>query len=663
MSLISSDDRFEILSRLGSGSFGVVYEAFDRYRERVVALKVLERAIPDAVARFKREFRNLAEVRHLNLASLYELLVVGDKWVLSMERIRGSELLEHLAAAELQNCLFEKREATGPLDADQTLRYRPKRKRAGLTSLYFDHVRDTFRQLATGVTVLHGHGIVHRDIKPSNIMITGEGRVVLLDFGLAVEIARDDSLDRKTVVGTPGYMAPEQIKAAAPSAASDWYSFGVLLYQALTGQLPFTAPTTLEVMEMQVHGKPARVVEMMPTAPEDLGSLADDCIRREPDDRPSDAEILQRLGVQDFDLRRVQRRRERRTELVGRERELKKLYSWITSAAPGDPRVVCVHGSPGAGKSALLDPLLDRIRAYADAFIVGGRCQAWESVPLNAIDVIADSLARELRRNRPPAVEAALGQSVAVTQLFPVLLSARGPAPGEDTIVMPASGPKLIARAASELREVLSAAAGDRPLLLFLDDAQWGDFQSAQVLLRLLKPQQRQSVVLLLLYQSEDWRTSLMLQSLTGHGMDMRRLHLKELSRAATAAMLKRATGRHGTRLIDRIFRQTGGNPAMIEMAIDSLGRHSADDPALMARAVACRLQHLSSAAHRLFIWLLSTPSPSDELTAASALELFEIDEPLRTLRRQRLIRIRKTGDLRAVDIYHPRMRQAFAAA
>jgi serine/threonine protein kinase len=663
MSLISSDDRFEIVSRLGSGSFGVVYEAFDRYRDRVVALKVLERAIPDAVARFKREFRNLAEVRHLNLASLYELLVLGDKWVLSMERIHGSELLEHLAAAELQNCLFEKREATQPLDADQTLRYRPKKKRAGLTSLYFDHVRDTFRQLATGVAVLHGHGIVHRDIKPSNIMITSEGRVVLLDFGLAVEIARDDSLDRKTVVGTPGYMAPEQIKAAAPNAASDWYSFGVLLYQALTGQLPFTAPTSLEVMEMQVHGKPACVVEMMPSAPEDLGSLADDCIRREPDERPSDSEILQRLGLEDFDLRRVQRRHERRTALIGRGRELKSLYSWISSATPGDPRVVCVDGSPGAGKSALLDPLLDRIRAGTNAFIVGGRCQAWESVPLNAIDVIADSLARELRHSRPPAVDAALSRAVAVTQLFPVLLSARGPAPGEDTIVMPASGQKLIARAASELREILFAAAGDRPLLLFLDDAQWGDFQSAQVLLRLLKPQQRQSVVLLLLYQSEDWRTSLLLQSLNGHGMDMRRLHLKELSRAATAAMLKRATGRHGRRLIDRIFRQTGGNPAMIEMAIESLGRRSADDPALMARAVACRLQHLSSAAHRLFIWLLSTPSPSDELTAASALELFEIDEPLRTLRRQRLIRIRKTGDLRAVDIYHPRMRQALAIA
>src|SRR5437764_1428734 len=192
------DEQFEIVSRLGSGSFGIVYEAFDRYRDRTVALKVLERAVPDAVARFKREFRYLAEVRHPNLASLYELLVIGEKWVLSMERIYGSELLEHLAFSELQNSLLEKRSATQPaFDGDQTLRYRPKKKTAGVSSLYFDHVRETFRQLAIAVAVLHGQGIVHRDIKPSNIMITAEGRVVLLDFGLAVEIARDDSIDRK----------------------------------------------------------------------------------------------------------------------------------------------------------------------------------------------------------------------------------------------------------------------------------------------------------------------------------------------------------------------------------------------------------------------------------------------------------------------------------
>ena len=151
-----------------------------------------------------------------------------------------------------------------------------------------------------------------------------------------------------------------------------------------------------------------------------------------------------------------------------------------------------------------------------------------------------------------------------------------------------------------------------------------------------------------------------MLQSLVGRSIPMRTLRLKDLSRAGTAAMIKRATERKGQRLIDRVFRHTGGNPALIEMAIESLERRSAYDPALLARAVAHRLQYLSASAHRLFTWLLSAQSPVDERLAATELELFEVDEPVRTLHRERLIRIRKTGDLRAIDIYHPRMREAF---
>jgi serine/threonine protein kinase len=648
------EDRFEIISRLGSGAFGIVYEALDRYRNRVVALKMLERAVPDAVARFKREFRYLAELRHPNLASLYELLVLGDKWALSMELIRGSELLEYLAIAELQNSLLETRQAaTQPLDGDQTLRYRRKKRTGGVSEIYFNGVRDNFRQLALAIAVLHQHGVVHRDIKPSNIMITSEGRVVLLDFGLVVEIARDDSIDRKTVVGTPGYMAPEQIRASTPTAAGDWYGFGVLLFQALTGQMPFTAPSPLDVMDLQIHSDPPLAAEMLPGAPRDLTSLADECIRRDPLDRPYDSEVLRRLGVEKPDFGRHERRRARRAPLVGRTQDVRTLQSWMTD---GDTSVIAIHGSSGSGKSALLGAVLDRVRTETNAFIVGGACQAWESVPFNAVDVIVDSLARALRHDRPPAVDDVMLQAVAVTQLFPALLPVRIGDGGDETIVMPATGEKLIARAAAELRSILLAAAEDRPLLLILDNAQWGDYQSAEVLLRLLDRRMR----LILCYSSEDRRTSLLLQALTGGGVAMREFEVKDLTRTATAAIVKRATGRDATRLIDQIHRATGGNPALVEMTIESLGSKSANDPALLAWALAGRLQHLSASAHRLFSWLLSSDGTVREEVAAHALELFEIDDPLRTLRSERLIRVRKTGDLRGIDVYHPKMREAF---
>ena len=131
-----SHERFEILDRLGSGSFGVVFEAFDHYRNRRVALKVLERASAESVARFKREFRTLAEVRHTNLASLYELLSIGDQWVLSMELIRGTELLEHLAASELQHAFVELRTQTLPvLDLDATVKLRRSHQKSALSAV------------------------------------------------------------------------------------------------------------------------------------------------------------------------------------------------------------------------------------------------------------------------------------------------------------------------------------------------------------------------------------------------------------------------------------------------------------------------------------------------------------------------------------------------
>ena len=652
-----SEERFEIVSRLGSGSFGIVYEAFDRYRFRSVALKVLERVLPDSVARFKREFRYLADIRHPNLVSLYELLKVDDRWAFSMELIRGSELLEHLVIAELQNSFVEARTATdSAFDADQTLRWRPKRRVRGVSPLYFDLVRATFRQLALAIAVLHAHGILHRDIKPTNIMIT-EGRVVLLDFGLVVEIEREDSIDRDRMVGTPGYMAPELISTSTATVASDWYSFGVLLYQALTGQMPFTASSPLEVLERQVQIDPPPASDRLSGIPADLASLADDCIRRDPQRRPNVSDVLRRLDVVTFDVGRTERTRTRRQKLIGRNSELRTLSSWVDAVEPGNPTVIALHGSPGCGKSALLDLILDRARAQMNAFIVGGECQIWESIPFNAVDVIIDSLARELRRERSPAVREAMSRAVAVTQIFPTLPPIGQPVMEDKTIVLPPTGERLIAVAASELRNVLLAAAGDRPLLMVVDNAQWGDYQSADIIRRLLLPVEEKRVMLLLIYRSEDWRSSLLLQSFVGSGMAMRDFPLKELTRATTQRLVESVTGHRRKKSIDELFRSTGGNAALIEIASEAMGTR-ADDLSLLGRAIVTRLATLSASAYRLFTHLI-TEGPCYEWEAAEALELVEIDEPVRTLRNERLIRVLKTGELRALDVYHPRMRAA----
>ena len=644
----TASERFEILGRLGSGSFGVVYEAFDRYRNRSVAMKVLERASAESVARFKREFRNLAEVRHPNLASLYELLNIGEHWILTMELIRGTELLEHLAASELQNSFIELRTPTQLGDMDQTLKLQ-RNPRPAVSPVYLDHVRETFRQLAVAITVLHAHGIVHRDIKPSNIMITADGRVVLLDFGLAVGIAADDSLDRQRIVGTPGYMSPEQISASSPSAASDWYAFGVLLFQALTGRMPFVATSPIDIVQMQVHGVPPRVNEVA-RVPHDLASLADDCLQRSPEARPADAAVLHRLGIREFYPVRIARRRQRRRALIGRGRELRTLRGWIAAAQRGGPRVIHLHGSPGCGKSAMLDLLLDQIRAESNALVISGHCEAWESVRFNAIDSVVDSLARELRREPVRAVDEILGRSMSVSQVFPALVPSDPTEIGDDTISVPPRGDRLIARAASELKTIVGEASSGRTAIVVIDDAQWGDYQSAQMMMRLLE---LPNLIAILSYRTEDRRTSLLLQALSGAGVEWREFALGELSPAMTAKML-----RSGRRVARMVHQQTLGNPALIEIVAEAVEEGAADSRPLLAQAIGLRLRRLSAPSRKLFHFLLKHDGPIGEAQAAEALELFESDEPLRALRGERLLRVRKTGDLQEIDVYHPRMRE-----
>ena len=654
-------ERFEIRRRLGAGSFGVVYEAFDLYRNRLVALKALERVAADTLARFKREFRFLSEVRHPNLASMYELVVVGDRWLLTMELVDGTDLLEYLARAELQHAFMEMtrtptlRVSDGGRSPHGVSAQNPM---SALSDIYLAHVRDCFRQLALGLAALHTHGVVHRDVKPSNIMITSEGRVVLLDFGLVIEIELDDTIDRQTVVGTPGYMSPEQMTGAAVTAASDWYSFGALLYQALTGCMPFTGQNPLEIMQNQVRGDLRAASEIVPGTPEDLDALCRDLLKPEPAQRPNDAQILARLGLPDFGPRHEVREHVRLPHLIGRSRDLAALRREVERAEPGAPRLVLLHGSPGVGKTTVADSLLDDVRERHDAFVIGARCHAWESVPLNAIDAIVDSLARHIRHHHPPAVEEAVARSAAVTRLFPAL-DTQASSRDDETLFIP-TGDKLITRGASELTQILCAAAGDRPLVLFIDDAQWGDFLSARVISRILTPSDPACrIVIFISYRSEDWQTSLFLQYLLGTHEASGDIDLRTFSRIGARKLAAAALPDASADVLNRVASAAEGNPTLIELVAEWPGTiHSRAKDPLLAMAIDFRLDRLSSAARAMFELLLVAGGPLEESVAAAALELFEIDEPLRTLARERLIRTRLTGDLIEIDVYHPRMRK-----
>src|SRR5882724_7857164 len=325
MSTFTSDflgtDRFHVRRRLGSGGMGVVYEAHDRETDKVVALKALTRTEASHISRFKNEFRSLADVSHPNLVSLYELMSDGQYWFFTMELVQGVNFLEyvrpgyHAKRSNLDSVtptLLKNSSETDSLAGNyeaETQQLAPDRVTfsegsfpessndiaLSLAKLDLGRLETALRQLADGLHGLHQTGKLHRDIKPSNVLVTKEGRVVILDFGLVAEVEGHGQLESVQLAGTPDYMSPEQGAQLPLSRASDWYSVGVMLYQALTGRLPF-AGKFYEVMMNKQNFDPPEPRELVPDTPKELNDLCVGLLRRKPEERPGGREILRILG-------------------------------------------------------------------------------------------------------------------------------------------------------------------------------------------------------------------------------------------------------------------------------------------------------------------------------------------------------------------------------
>ena len=209
-----SNGRFLVEKILGKGGMGIVYEALDTEQNMRVALKTLHHINSDNVYYFKKEFRALQDLVHPNLCSLMELIKDDNVWFITMELIHGVDFLSY---SENSN---------------------PKNNAAS----FFDEtrLRKALVGLCQGLSALHAAGKVHRDIKPSNVLITEDDRVVLLDFGLVTEkeIRRQTQLG--AIVGSAAYMAPEQAEGEMVGPEVDCYAVGVMLYEALTGNFPFS---------------------------------------------------------------------------------------------------------------------------------------------------------------------------------------------------------------------------------------------------------------------------------------------------------------------------------------------------------------------------------------------------------------------------------------
>lgn len=487
----SGTARFELLRPLGAGGMGAVYACFDRETGEEVALKTLLAMDVRALGRLKREFRRAAEVVHPNLLRLGELHASAQPWFFTMELVRGVDWYRYVTGptgtagqpeqgrthdpspSRIQTIAWSSSEDTldapgETLDTDAPTVLGPDlgvaprpRPRGGLPESRFDRIRASASQLVGGLRALHAAGLVHRDIKPSNVLVNGQGRVVIVDFGLA---AAQREVRGGRIVGTVATMAPEQAAGRPVGPAADLYAVGVMLFEALTGALPFEGSTLQILAQKQLQEAPP-VRDHAADAPADLADLCDALLRRDPEARPGLAEVARRLG----DDRHVAAELARPAEapLVGREDVLAAV------ALPDEPAVVAFVGPSGVGKSRLLEATLER--HAADALVLRSRCREREHVPYKALDSVVDELTDWLL---------ALPEEARAAMLPPGLASAQGLFPGVARLDAP---PGSVAP--MDAVRALLARVGERAsVVIAIDDLQWADPESLRMLRHVTAP-------------------------------------------------------------------------------------------------------------------------------------------------------------------------------
>ena len=247
--------RFRIEAEVGRGGMGVVYRAIDPALNRPVALKLLGHHLlqeDSARQRFQREAAAIANLKHPNIALVYEFGEFDDQPYMALEWVQGRTLMDLLRE-------------TGPL---------PPARAFQLAS-----------QLATALDDAHSHGIVHRDLKPSNILIGPTDHVTLVDFGLAWISAAPALTQTTSFFGTPRYTAPEHIRGEPIDGRADQYSLAIVVYEMLTGQIPFNADTTASLLHHHLYTAPLPVTELRPTLPPEIESALMRALSKHPEQR------------------------------------------------------------------------------------------------------------------------------------------------------------------------------------------------------------------------------------------------------------------------------------------------------------------------------------------------------------------------------------------
>ncbi|MBI4245184.1 MAG: protein kinase, partial [Planctomycetes bacterium] len=210
--LFDTKQRYELLDKLGQGGMGIVYKAFDRSLNRYVALKFLDKVSDEGLKRFKTEAENISKLTHPNIVPIYEVGSIDGKYYIAMRYIEGKTLSKLIGILTLKEYV------------------------------------QIIKEVCKAIEYAHSQGIIHRDLKPQNIIIDEKQNVFVMDFGLAKHLNTDQLTITGEILGTPGFMSPEQVKGEEADFRSDIFTLGASLYNCITGVLPFSGNNSSEVI-------------------------------------------------------------------------------------------------------------------------------------------------------------------------------------------------------------------------------------------------------------------------------------------------------------------------------------------------------------------------------------------------------------------------------
>jgi eukaryotic-like serine/threonine-protein kinase len=622
---------------------GVVYEAFDTERRERVACKTLARPNALGVYGFKNEFRALCEAAHPNLVRLHELFIEQSTLCFTMELVDGQ-----------------------PFD-----RFVRPDSRCDMERLL-----GTLPQLFRAVNAIHAAGKLHRDLKPSNVLVTAEGRVVVLDFGLVSDsdvggVGQTSSAERRC--GTPAYMAPEQAAGCNATEASDLYAIGVMLFEALTGRLPFEGREG-EILASKQHREAPRAGSLAPVS-EALDALCSALLSREPQARTERHDLELSPGLLAGATARSSSWKLQhadgssapapRRELVGRNRELEQLHEAFRETVAGQPVVLFVSGESGIGKTALVSAFVADIEHHMRATVLTGRCYARENVPYQGFDSLIDSLSRHLHKLPAPEAAVLLPREVyALARIFPALQRVSAIAEAPSKLVPDLQDLKR--RAFAALAELLARMRDRAPLLMTIDDGQWFDQDSVHLLRALLVRSDPIPMLLVCVHRGESAENQGPLCSVQAAvrenpALEARSLALGPLEPSSMVEWLEaRLPSPKAPGVARALAAESLGSPFFAMELARALPLRSAGAPLpSLDDALSLHLSTLPLECRRLLAVLGLAAHPLAPALLIDAANVSEGHAHLDRLQREQLVRVWFNADRgRSVECYHDKIRE-----